>query len=153
MHPVIIENLEDFLSGMLLPAGLREFEAHLQGCPACREEVRGMQEVSGFFAALRPEDAFAPPPGFTARLMAQVAREPAPSFWSLFSLEAGFGRKVVFASLLTLAVLGSYLVSRETDYSPAPSPEAIMAGDQNPAFEGSPVNRDRMLVTLTSYEP
>ena len=34
---------------------------------------------------------------------------------SLFSLDLAFGRRLVFASLLTLAVLGSYLVSRETD--------------------------------------
>jgi anti-sigma factor RsiW len=151
MHPVIVENFEEYISGTLLPGALREFEAHLQVCPACRQEVRGMHEVSSFFTALRPDEEVAPSPGFTARVMALVAEEPAPSFWNLFSLDPGFGRRVVFASLLTLAVLGSYLASRETDYSP--TPEAIMASDQSPASESSPVNRDRMLVTLTSYEP
>jgi len=54
----------------------------------------------------------------------------------------------VFASLLTLAVLGTVLVSRETAYAPAPTtPEAVMANDQ-----GSPT-ADRMLVTLAAYEP
>ena len=83
-----------------------------------------------------------------------MAAEPVPSFWSLFSLDPGFGRRVVFASLLTLAVLGSYLVSRETEYIAAPSPEAVMAIDQSPAQDlGAARDRDMMLVTLTSYEP
>lgn len=112
-----------------------------------------MQEISTFFTALRPVGDVVPPPAFAARVMAQVALQPAPSFWSLFSLDPGFGRRVVFASLLTLAVLGSYLVSRETDYGPTPSPEAIMASDQSPAPDSPVVDRDRMLVTLTSYEP
>ena len=75
----------------------------------------------------------------------------AASFWNLFSLEPGFGKRVAFASLLTLAALGSVLVSRETDYTPGPPPmEAIMAVESSP---GSHSDRDRMLVTLTSYEP
>ncbi len=152
MHPVIVENLEDYLAGELLPGDLRDFEAHLSTCPECRETVQGMQETSLLFAALRPAEEIAPPPGFAARVVAQVTSEPAPSFWSLFSVDPGFGRRVVFASLLTLAVLGSYLVSRETRYSPGPvTPEAVMALDQQEAPPAS--DRDMMLVTLTSYEP
>ena len=105
-----------------------------------------MLEMSGLFATLRPTEAIAAPMGFYARVIAQVSRPQVPSFWSLFSLDAAFGRRVVFASLLTLAVLGSFLVSRETGYSPGPaSPEAVMAEHNT--------NRDAMLVTLTSYEP
>jgi hypothetical protein len=43
-------------------------------------------------------------------------------------------------------VLGSFLISRESGYSPGPaSPETVMALHDT--------NRDSMLVTLTSYEP
>jgi len=155
MHPAIVDNLEEYISGALLPAALREFEAHLQTCPACREEVRGMQEMSTMFVALRPEEDVAPSPGFAARVMERVAADAAPSFWSLFSLDPWFGRRVVFASLVLLAVLGSFLVSRETEYAPGPlSPEAIMATEQAPARHAPGMNdRDMMLVTLTSYEP
>ena len=152
MHPVIIGNLEEYMSGTLLPGTLKEFEAHLQTCPECREEVRGMQEISTLFATLQPVE-IQPSASFVARVMEQVTAPPAPSFWSLFSLDPGFGRRVVFASLLTLAVLGSYLVSRETDYAPGPSPEAIMASEQGPTPSGPLNDRDMMLVTLTSYEP
>lgn len=155
MHPVIVDNLEEYMAGSLLPAALRAFEAHLQACPACREEVRGMQEISVYFSVLRPVEAVQPPPGFVARVMETVAAERVPSFWSLFSLDPGFGRRVVFASLLTLAVLGSYLVSLETEYRPThPSPEAVMANEHGSPTPGSSMSdRDRMLVTLTSYEP
>ncbi len=155
MHPVIVENLEDYLADNLLPADLREFEAHLGTCPECRDEVRGMQEVSSLFATLRPTENIEPPPYFVAQVMGQVAAQPVLSFWSLFSLDPGFGRRVVFASLLTLAVLGSFLVSRESQYRPGPpTPESVMALDQGAAAD-APAARDRdmMLVTLTSYEP
>lgn len=154
MHPVIVESLEEYLSGNLLPASLREFEAHLSTCPDCRDEVRGMQEVSSLFSTLRPAETIMPSAGFAARVMQQVAVEPVASFFSLFALDGGFARRVVFASLLTLAVLGSYLVTRETNYSPGPpTPEAVMAIEQAPAGAPAKNDRDMMLVTLTSYEP
>ena len=75
----------------------------------------------------------------------------APSFAGLFALNFSIGRRLVFASLLTLAILGSYLVSRESAYSGGPSPEAVMAQQESPAFESAPA-QDNMLVTLTVYE-
>ena len=49
---------------------------------------------------------------------------------------------------MTLAILGSFLVTRETEYSAGPArPETIMA--QQPASD----NPDMMLATLASYEP
>ena len=49
---------------------------------------------------------------------------------------------------MTLAILGSYLITRETDYAAGPpSAEAIMAQ------HGPADNQDMMLATLASYEP
>ena len=146
MHQVIVDSLEEYLSGVLAPAAQREFEAHLEMCGECKLELDGMLEISGLLETLRPAEDAVVPAGFYARLMTQVSRVQVPSFWSLLSLDGAFGRRVVFASLLTLAVLGSFLVSRETGYSAGPSsPEAVMAERAT--------NRDTMLVTLTSYEP
>jgi anti-sigma factor RsiW len=145
MHQAIVESLEEYLAGVLTPAAQRDFDAHLEACEDCRREVSGMLDICGMFETLRPVE-MAPPAGFCARVMQQVGTSQVPSFWSLFSLDAAFGRRVVFASLLTLAIFGSFLVSRETGYAPGPStPEAVMA-DHN-------TNRDSMLVTLASYEP
>lgn len=79
------------------------------------------------------------------------ARRAAPSFASFFALDFAFGRRVAFASLLTLAIVGSYLITRETEFPGGPSPEAVMAQQNSPSFDSAPA-RDNMLVTLTAYE-
>jgi anti-sigma factor RsiW len=146
MHQVTIDNLEEYLSGTLTPAAQRDFDAHLKICTDCQREVNGMLDMSGLFETLRAPEQVAVPAGFYARVVARVNRTEIPSFWSLFAFDAAFGRRMVFASLLTLAILGSFLISRETGYSPGPaSPETVMAQHST--------DRDAMLLTLTSYEP
>ena len=114
MHGVVIESLEEYLAGCLEPGAQRDIEAHLSNCAMCREEIRAMREVSQWFGALRSEEDWEPAPGFSARVMEQVGeRKAVPSFANLFALDLAFGRRLVFASLLTLAILGSYLVSRD----------------------------------------
>jgi anti-sigma factor RsiW len=152
MHGVVIESLEEYLSGALRPAAQRDIEAHLSNCRKCREEIRAMREVSQWFGSLRSEEALEPAPEFCARVMRQVGeRQAVPSFASLFALDLAFGRRLAFASLLTLAILGSYLVSRETRYPSGLSPEAVMAQENSPAFDSASA-QDNMLVTLTAYE-
>ena len=152
MHAVVMDDLEGYLSGALDPADRRAVEAHLSTCHLCREEIRSMQEISQLFVSLKSEEAIEPSAGFYAGVMRQVGeRETAPSFAGLFALDFAFGRRLVFASLLTLAVLGSYLVSHEVKYPDGPLPEAVMAQQNSPAFDSAPAP-DNMLVTLTAYE-
>jgi anti-sigma factor RsiW len=152
MHAVVMDSLEGYLSGTLEPAVEKPIEAHLSTCAACREEVRSMQDASHLFVSFRSKEALAPSAGFYAGVMQRVeAQRPAPSFASLFALDFVFGRRLVFASLMMLAVMGTYLVSREVDYSAGPTPEAVMAQQESPAFESAPA-QDNMLVTLTAYE-
>ncbi len=152
MHAVVMESLEEFLSGTLEPAERRAVEAHLGACLSCREEIRGMQDVSQLFVSLRSEEVLEPTEAFYSGVVRQVNESlPAPSFSGLFALNFAFGRRLVFASLLTLAVLGSYLVSRESSYPVGPSPEAILAQESSPAFDSASA-QDNMLVTLTAYE-
>lgn len=154
MHAVMMENLEEYLAGTLEPAELRDIEAHLSTCGMCREEIRGMRDVAGLFGSLRRDEkeTWDLAPGFTARLMAQVVqRKPVPSFAGFFSLNMAFGRRLVLASLLMLALVGGYLVSHESQYPVGPSPEAILAQQNALAFQTGPAE-DNMLVTLTAYE-
>jgi len=147
MHAVIIDDLEGYLAGTLAVPSQRRFREHLETCGECSQEVRGMQEVDGLFACLKEPAPIAPSASFVAQVMQDVAERPAPGSWNPF-FDFAFGRRVVFASLVTLAVLGSWLVSRETAYAPLPpNPETVMADQEN-----SPT-ADRMLVTLTAYEP
>jgi len=152
MHAVVMQSLEEYLSGTLNPAAQREIEAHLRGCDTCSGEIRSMREVSQWFGSLRTEESLIAAPGFYARVMRQVEQDKTtPSVRGLFGLDFAFGRRLVFACLLTLAVLGSYLVSRETSYLPGPSPERVMAQQESPAFT-SGQGQDNMLVTLTAYD-
>ena len=152
MHAVVMESLEEFLSGSLAPADRRKIEAHLSACEMCREAVLSMREVSCLFGSLRSDEVVEPAPGFYARVAQRVGeRQTVPSFMSLFALDFAFGRRLIFASLMTLAILGSYLVSREVRYPAGPNPEAIMAEQNLPSFDSAPA-RDNMLITLTAYE-
>jgi anti-sigma factor RsiW len=147
MHAVIIVDLEEYLSGHLPPSARDRFQAHLETCGQCRREVNEVRESTGLLALLKPAGAVDPPPSFVAQVMQTVAERQVPSFWSVFG-DFAFGRRVVFAALLTMAVLGTVLVSREQAYEPNPTtPEAVMAD-----AGGSP-NADQMLVTLANYEP
>jgi predicted anti-sigma-YlaC factor YlaD len=148
----MMESLEEYLSGTLEPAVLRDIEAHLTTCSTCREEIHSMRDVSQLFVSLRSDEVLIPAPGFYARVLQQVGRQrPAPTFAGWFGLDMAFGRRLVFASLLMMAVLGSYLVTRESGYPAGPSPEAILAQQNAPAFETARAE-DNMLVTLTAYE-
>jgi anti-sigma factor RsiW len=122
-------------------------------CEACREELAGMQEISALFREIVPQESFEPAPGFYNRVMRQVGgRKATPAFASLFSLDLAFGRRVVFASLLVLAALGGYLVSRESEFPGGPSPDLVMAQQDSPSFDGVQAH-EAMLATMTSYEP
>lgn len=149
MHEVIADGLEEYLAGS---RGSRAFQTHLAECVECRKLVAEMGEVSSLFAALRPEEAVAPAPGFYARLSARLEAGRKPSIWNLFSLDPTFGRRVVFASLLALAVVGSVLVSQEQAAFGPPAPEQLMAIEHMTPNDQPAQDRDLMLVTLTTYE-
>ncbi len=157
MHAAVMENLEEYLSGSLNPADRQSIEAHLEQCEMCREEVAAMEDVSLLFGVLRSGEAPEPVPGFYARVMERVEEQsPArgagrPSLANLFAFDLAIGRRLAFASLLTLAILGTFLVSRETGYNPTLSPASIMAQQESPSFDSAP-GHDAMLLTLTTYE-
>jgi hypothetical protein len=83
-------------------------------------EVAGMRQVSQWFGALRSEEELGAGPGFYARVMRRWASgRPCRPLPASSRLDFAFGRRLVFASLLTLAALGGYLVSHESEYPPA----------------------------------
>jgi anti-sigma factor RsiW len=150
MHDVIENGLEEYLGGKVR----RDFQAHLAQCAECRAEVRQFEEFSGLFQALREPEPVQPEPGFYFRLSQNIDAQRQPSIWSIFSLDAVFGRRVAFASLMMLALAGSFLISRETGFERLNmnSPEAVMAAHDVSVPHEPSADRDRMLVTLASYE-
>ena len=153
MHAVVMDSLEEYLAGSLEPADERAIETHLIACDTCREQVRGMQNVSQLFGSLRSEELFESSPAFLANVMREVGgRWAVRSFPGFLGLDLAFGRRLVFASLVTLAVLGGYLVSHESNgLISGVSPEALLAQQDSPTFSSGPA-QDNMLATLTAYD-
>ena len=85
MHAVVMESLEEYLSGRLKSPADRNVEAHLSTCQRCREELAGMLDVSELFVSLQTEETLEPVHGFYARVVQQVGkRKAAPSFAGFF---------------------------------------------------------------------
>ena len=152
MHQVIQDGLEDFLVGASSGEARARIQAHLASCQACRRELDQMRELSGLFRSLRSEAAVTPAPGFYARVAGRIEDQERSSIWMAL-LEPAFARRIAFASLVLLAMLGSLMVSRETEYyAETPTPEMVLAVDNEmPDLARDPA-RDRMLVTLASYK-
>jgi anti-sigma factor RsiW len=152
MHAVVMESLEEFLAGTLEPLERRSVEAHLGNCAACREELRGMEDLSLLFGSLRPAEKIEPAAGFYARVMTRVAeRDAAPSWSDFFALDPAWGRRLVYSCLVALIAMGTFLVSNERGYASGPMPDAVMAEQTQPSFDSAPAP-ESMLVTLANYE-
>jgi anti-sigma factor RsiW len=146
-----MESLEEYLSGLLEPAAHRRIEAHLHDCASCRAGIESMADVSRLFGALRNQEC-EPDPGFYARVVDRIEiTSAAPSLAGLFAFDLVFARRLAFACMVTLAVLGSFLVSREIAYRGSFTPDAVLAQD-SAAASGSALAQDNMLLTLTAYE-
>jgi anti-sigma factor RsiW len=147
MHSLIEDGLEDFLAGAVSREVRLKIEAHLAQCAHCREEVKAMREISQLFSTLRSPVPPVPAPGFYARVTTLIEKQQPTSFWAAF-LDPAFGKRIALASLLALAMLGTLLVSSETEYATGPSPEMIMAVERD---SPAPIDRDQMLYTLVSH--
>ena len=165
MHDIVVDELETHLSGGgVYKKASRAFYAHLDACADCRAEVAGMDELSSLLRELRfnPEAGLENAPlesvgalpqpslGFYNRVRYRIVEKQQKEAWGLFSPGAAFFRRVAFASLLLLAGLGSFLVTRESSFSGTDA-ASIMAQHDPVAAHSESSDRDRMLVTLATY--
>ncbi|MCJ7630188.1 MAG: zf-HC2 domain-containing protein [Longimicrobiales bacterium] len=75
-------SIQDYLENLLPPQPAARLEAHLGSCSSCREEVQEWESLLGSF---QPLGHFAPRPGFSERVMAQIlvpAPVPVAGRWS-----------------------------------------------------------------------
>lgn len=161
MHVILRENLEARLSGNLPLAEQERLDRHLAECPQCRGEWDVLQRSAMGLRSLRsPQDLeWEPGPGFYTHVIERIEREREIPFWSLL-LDPGFGRRLVFACLVLLALLGGYVAAFEsTDYPSQHRPEAILAGQPAPRSPLGPAprfgsnlqeNRGAVLVALAA---
>jgi anti-sigma factor RsiW len=151
MHDAVVNELEQHLAGTASTA----VQAHLAACPECRTEVESIVRVSQLLEELKadPQTAAEPSPYFYTRVAASIVEHQNTDHWGLLAPGAAFFRRVAFASLVVLACLGSYLVMREGDVSPARGTDATAVIAQHDATADHAASSDRnlMLVTLASY--
>jgi hypothetical protein len=153
MHDEILNELEEYLSSEPVS---RSFTQHLEVCPPCAREVDEMEEISVSLRSFRTgeTEAITPPLGFYSKVSRAIEAEQKTPLWGIFAPDLQFFRKVAFASLMLLAVLGSYLVSRESDYASSLASEQATLTEHNGAVihEGPAGDRQHILVTLAAYE-
>jgi len=148
MHEPMKEGLEDYLRGR---ASART-SAHLDACRECREEAERMREQAAMIRLLRVDEEACPAPGFFGRVMARVETQYRPSVWSVF-LEPVFGRRLMYASLTLVILLGTFLVSTESGEPMAAStPAEQYLVEENPPVGSNPQQaRDVVLVRLATF--
>lgn len=148
MHGPIKEGLEDFLKG----CGGADFQAHIKACPECRVEVKRMTDQAAMVRLLRAEEELDPAPGFYARVMARVEAQNRASFWSPL-LDPMLGRRLMYASLSMVVLLGTYLFSTEVrDTVPATTAAERYLVERHPSVGANPQqDRDIVLVRLATY--
>lgn len=158
LHDIVMDELETHLSGGgVAKRASRAFYAHLEMCEPCRAEVAELDSLSMLLRELRPDAVGAPDGlltpepslGFYNRVRYRILADQQKEAWGLFSPGAAFFRRVAFASLLLLAGLGSFLVSRES--SVRGTDAATFMAQHDPVADHSQADRDRMLVTLANY--
>lgn len=154
MHQPIRERLEEYLSGTEEAGGVRGIESHLSGCRECRREIEGMRRQAALLRVLRPEAELDPAPGFYARVMDRIESQRSASIWSLL-LEPVFAKRLAYASLALLVLLGTLALSVGTEPVIAPSAaEVVLVEDPiGPPLGVDPAqDRDVVLVNLATYQ-
>ncbi len=154
MHDIVVDELERHLSGN----ASRAFYDHLDLCEPCRTEDcaawTNSPRCCGSCARRKPGPQsiprLSPRPYFYNRVTWSIVENQRQEAWGLFSPGKAFFRRVAFASLLLLAGLGSFLVSREASFSGTDA-AAIMAQHDPAVSHPESADRDRMLVTLATY--
>lgn len=148
MHDTVMNDLEKHFSG----DAPESFYRHLEACPECRGEVSAMDGVAALLKDMRgdPDLTPEPPLGFYNKVVGRIVDRQTNEAWGLFSPGAAFFRRIAFASLLLLASLGSFLVTRESSDGGADA-AAIMAQQDPAGAQSQAADRDRILVTLASY--
>ncbi|HYL39248.1 MAG TPA: hypothetical protein VEV17_25235 [Bryobacteraceae bacterium] len=156
MHQPIRDNLEEYLgtSAGRLP---REFQAHLEACEECAEEVRMLEAQARMLRGLQAGQPVEPRAGFYARVMDRIEAQADSSIWSVL-LQPRIGRRLAVASAVVALLLAGYLVSSEAiqpSVVSAPSIAATQAPSPEPAATPDTLEeqqqRDAVLVNLASF--
>ena len=159
MDNFIKENLEDYLSGVLVGCRKDEFESYLNTNPKAAEAVAQQHQAAALLSELRVQDddggLMQPSTGFYARVMGQVEEERSVPFWQAI-IEPVLVKRLAFACLMWFFLLGAYatvfdgsgedtahIAERMLTQPPAPEYHVRFGGDLD-------LNRDSMLTAIVT---
>jgi anti-sigma factor RsiW len=146
------EKLDEYLAGGLVAKEAAGFEAHLAGCPACREEIGHQGRVDRLLAAARQKEPV--PSSLVDRIERRIRVERRRGAFRL----AWFGLSA--AAIVTVAVsvwfagrdrerpLETGPIAREQMESVAGTDGVALRPDAAPAPDRAPVDSPRVRVSL-----
>ena len=155
MHQPIQDRVEEYLND---PGDRKippEFHAHLGSCSACATELQAFSVQNQSVRALKSASIAEPVPGFYARVMSRIEEQTPDSFLAAF-LEPAFGRRLTFACVTLVLLMGTYLMNTEPGSDLARPTGVVTTSQSSPAeFEDGtvrPRQRDAVLVNLATYQ-
>jgi predicted anti-sigma-YlaC factor YlaD len=140
--------LEEYLAGR---AGA---DSHFDDCKDCRSDAGEMADQARMLRLLAAAEEIEPQAGFYARLLDAIETRRNAGAWTMFA-DLAFARRLTYAALAVIVILGSYLVysEREPEFHTS-SPASLLAADPMGGRQvGMDPERDRemVLVSLASY--
>ena len=152
MHEPLKGRIEDYLHG---GDRLPDVEQHLAHCQSCSAEAAEMKKHAELLRLLKSTEEIAPDAAFYARVMNRIETQAKPSIWNIFG-ESIFARRLAYASLTFVVLLGTYFVSSTTSDQQLAnsSPEMLMSNDPHPTEVGTDPQKDReaILVNLATFQ-
>jgi anti-sigma-K factor RskA len=140
------------------PEEAAEFRAHLEGCAACRQEVRELRDAA---ASMGAAEAFAPPAALRARVLAAADRTPQepppPRTEDVPDRTTRRGRnrnRLVLAAAAVLIVGGgavglSRVLGESDEPGPGTSAEQVFRADDARTADEPTVNGGTLLVAVS----
>jgi hypothetical protein len=113
MHEPIRDGLEDLLAAQGTAREDRGLQKHLSSCRECSSEIEAMRAQAELLHAWRAPEEVEPAPGFYARVMQRIEERAKESIWAPFIYSAS-AKRLTYASLAATLLLGSYVISQET---------------------------------------
>jgi predicted anti-sigma-YlaC factor YlaD len=152
MHRSIRDRLEHLLAARGA-AGEENVRPHLTECPECSSEFEAMRHTAGLLKSLRSVEAVEPEPGFYARVMQRIEETAKDSIWAVF-IYSPFGKRLAYASLTIAVMLGTYVVTEESQEVSIRSRNVVArnAHYDPPVFGTQAQQRDAVLANFASHQ-
>ncbi|MBV9406898.1 MAG: hypothetical protein JO211_16235 [Acidobacteriaceae bacterium] len=152
MHGSIRDRLEDLLATRGAAGKDEALGAHLERCAECAAEVGTMRAQAELLRVWEAPEEMEPAPGFYARVLQRIEERAKDSMWAAF-LYSPFTKRLVYASLTTALLLGTYVITQETRDGHLTG-ERIVAQDVHedaPVFGSQAEQRDAVLANFATH--